>query len=127
MTQEEAVIRRYFDAFNRHDIEAVMACFHDPPAIVDAAGKRTEGRAAVLAIYEESFRRFPDGQCDLRTCAGNRGRAVAESRFTGTSARDGRQVEGFGAEVLELEGGRIREIRDYHRTRSHAEASTRAA
>ncbi len=127
MTPEEQLIQRYFRAFNRHDLEAVMECFHDSPALVDAAGRRTEGRDAVRAAYQESFRRFPDGRCDLRTCAGNEGRAVAESRFHGTSASDGHPVEGFGAEVVELVGGKIKEIRDYHRIRSKAETSTRAA
>ena len=27
MTPEEQLIQRYFDAFNRHDIDGVMACF----------------------------------------------------------------------------------------------------
>jgi hypothetical protein len=32
MTPEEQLIQRYFDAFNRHDIEGVVACFHDEVA-----------------------------------------------------------------------------------------------
>ncbi len=31
MTPEEQLIQQYFAAFNRHDIEGVMACFHDYP------------------------------------------------------------------------------------------------
>src|SRR5437868_4755307 len=27
MTPEEELIQRYFDAFNRHDLDGVMACF----------------------------------------------------------------------------------------------------
>ena len=47
MTPEEQLIQRYFDAFNRHDIEGVMACFHDDPVIVDAEGRRLAGRLAL--------------------------------------------------------------------------------
>ena len=34
MTPEERLIQHYFDAFNRHDIEGVMACFHDEAVLV---------------------------------------------------------------------------------------------
>lgn len=52
MTREEERIKRYFDAFNRHDIEAVMACYHDEPVLVAPNGKRCEGRAAVRKSYD---------------------------------------------------------------------------
>jgi ketosteroid isomerase-like protein len=39
MTREEELIKRYFDAFNRHDTEAVMACYHDEPVVVVPNGK----------------------------------------------------------------------------------------
>src|SRR5713101_2308435 len=99
MTPEEQLIQRYFEAFNRHDIEGVMACFHAHPVIVDTEGRRSEGRAAVRRSYETSFALFPDGRCDLRSCTGNEGRVVAA----------------LGAEVMEIGDGKIKEIRDYHR------------
>ena len=43
MTAEEALIQRYFDAFNRHDIDAVMACFDEHAVIVDLEGRRFKG------------------------------------------------------------------------------------
>jgi len=86
MTPEEHLIRRYFDAFNRHDIEGVMACFHDHPVIVDAEGRRFAGREEVRRSYETSFALFPDGRCDLRSRTGNDGRGMAESLF-GIGAR----------------------------------------
>ena len=30
-TREEDIIRRYFEAFNEHDFEGVIACFHPEP------------------------------------------------------------------------------------------------
>src|SRR5262249_60658931 len=89
MTPEEQLIRRYFQTFNRHNIEGVMDCFHEDPVLVGADGKRIEGRAEVRRCYEESFASFPDGRCQLRLCTGNDGHAVAESRFLGTRQRDG--------------------------------------
>jgi taurine dehydrogenase small subunit len=114
MTREEELIQRYFDAFNRHDIEDVMACFHDEPVLIGAAGERCTGRVEVRRSYEAEFAAFPDGRCDLRLCTGNSGRGVAESFFHGTHLQRGK-VEAIGAEVMEIVDGKIKEIRDYHR------------
>jgi ketosteroid isomerase-like protein len=118
MTREEELIQRYFDAFNQHDVEGVMACFHEHPVIIDPAGNRLEGRDMVRRHYEISFDRFPDGRCDLRLCTGNGGRGVAESLFRGTRAQYGNVVEALGAEVMEIADGKIKEIRDYHQSSS---------
>ncbi len=115
MTPEEQLIERYFDAFNRHDIEAVMACFHEHPALVSADGHRREGREEVRRQYETEFEVMPDGRCDLRMCTGNSGRGVAESLFHGTRVSDGKVIEAIGAELMEIAEGKIKEIRDYHR------------
>jgi ketosteroid isomerase-like protein len=113
MTPEEELIERYFDEFNRHDIEGVMGCFHEQPLLIGDEGRRCEGRDAVRRQYETEFAMFPDGRCDLRLYTGNSGRGVAESLFHGT--REGRLVEAIGAEVMEIVNGKIKEIRDYHR------------
>ncbi len=113
MTLEEQLIKRYFDAFNQHDIEGVMACFHDEAVLVGPNGKRLVGRAEVRRSYETEFALFPDANCELRMCTGNSGRGVAESYFTGTRAEQ-KRIEAIGAEVMEMVDGKIKEIRDYH-------------
>ena len=115
MTAEEELIQRYFDAFNSHDIEAVMTCFHDSPVMVDATGTRFEGRDEVRRHYETGFALMPDCRCDLRMLSGHSGYGVAESLFHGTRPRYGKVIEAIGAEVVEIVGGKIKEIRDYHR------------
>ena len=115
MTKEEELIQSYFDVFNRHDIDGVMARFHEQPLIVDTEGRRFEGREEVRRHYETSFALFPDGRCDLRTLTGNEGRGMAESLFHGTRPRDGKVIEALGAEVVEIADSKIKEIRDYHR------------
>lgn len=112
MTGEEELIRRYFDAFNRHDLEAVVACFHREAVLVSPNGKRLVGIAEVRRSYETEFALYPDAHCELRLCTGNSGAGVAESYFTGT--RDDRRIEAIGAEVIEIVDGTIKEIRDYH-------------
>ena len=115
MTFEEELIQRYFDAFNRHDLDAVMACFLDHPVITDAVGTRLEGRDEVQRYYETTFAAMPDCRCDLQMMTGNSGHGVAESIFYGTRSRFNKVIEAIGAEVIEFADGKIREIRDYHR------------
>jgi hypothetical protein len=113
MTSEEQLIQRYFDAFNRHDLEAVAACFHEEAVLVSPNGKRLVGIAEVRRSYDTEFAMFPDAHCELRVCTGNSGRGVAESFFSGTRSGYGR-IEAIGAEVMEIVDGKIKEIRDYH-------------
>ena len=68
-----------------------------------------------LMSYKTEFAIFADGRCDLRVCTGNSGRGVAESFFHGTNPQRGK-VEAIGAEVMEIEDGKIKEIRDYHQS-----------
>jgi ketosteroid isomerase-like protein len=116
MTPEEELIQRYFDAFNAHDIEGVMACFHPEPVIVDATGERSEGRETVRRNYAGEFALMPDCRCEMRTLTGNAGRGLAESFFHGTRQDQGKVIEAIGAEVIEIVDGKIKEIRDYHRS-----------
>ena len=113
MTPEEQLIQQYFDAFNRHDLDGVVACFHEEAVLVGPNGKRLVGLAEVRRSYETEFALFPDAHCDLRVCTGNDGCGVAESFFSGTHGRRGR-IEAIGAEVMEIVDGKIKEIRDHH-------------
>lgn len=111
-TTEEQLIEQYFDAFNRHNIDDVMACFH-PDAIVGDSDTRAEGHDAVRLHYERQFAAIHDE------------RGVAESLFHGTT-RDGRPIRALGAEVIEFADGKIREIRDYHRVIDESEVTSSA-
>jgi ketosteroid isomerase-like protein len=115
MTPEEELLSRYFDAFNRHDLEGVLECFHSEPLIIDNGGARYKGLDEVRRYYETSFALFPDARCDLRMLTGNGGHGVAESLFHGTRPRFGKVVEALGAEIAEIVDGKIKELRDYHR------------
>lgn len=113
-TTEEQLIERYFDAFNRHDIDAVMACFHEGALVGGVENGQARGYDAIRLRYEREFAAVPDGVCDLQTAVARDGRGVAESLFHGT-ARDGRPVKAVGAEIIEFADGKIKEIHDYHR------------
>jgi ketosteroid isomerase-like protein len=111
-TPEELLIERYFDAFNRHDLEGVLACFDADIVLVSPDGSRVVGIDAARQRYAEELTAMPDAHCELRRATGHDGHGVAESVFRATVG--GRPVEAVGAEVMELAGDVITEIRDYH-------------
>jgi uncharacterized protein (TIGR02246 family) len=115
MCKETTLIERYFDAFNRHDLEDVMACFADDALITGAHGKRIEGAAAMRAYYAAAFVTFPDAKCTIRTLVGDNGAGAVESLFTGIRADKDQPISMMGVEVLEFRGNKISELRDYHR------------
>jgi ketosteroid isomerase-like protein len=112
-TPEEQLIEDYVEAFNRHDVDSVVACFHDAAVLIDTQGQQVKGIENVRRRYEDDFALFPDGHCDLRTVTGHDGCGVAETLFHGTMLNGG-PVKAIGTEVMEFADGKIKEIRDYH-------------
>ena len=114
MSQETTLIQRYFDAFNRHDLEAVMACFDEAAVIVAPHGRRIEGAAAIRHYYASTFATFHDARCTIRTLVGADGTGAVESLFTGSRAGAPQPTRLMGVEVIECRRGKITELRDYH-------------
>ena len=112
---EEALLRKYVESFNDHDIEAVMNCFDADAVVIDHEGRRHEGRDAIRGFYEWQFRVIPDGRCELSHIVAQPGSGMAETRFSGTVARTGKTIEALGPEVVTFAGDKIKELRDYHR------------
>lgn len=105
------LLHEFGDAFNRHDLEALMAmmtedCVFDASAGRSVDGEHHRGQAAVRAAFAEVFAQFPDAQWrDPRhVVAGDRG--ISEWTFTGTRA-DGTRVEVRGCDVFTLRDGKI--------------------
>jgi steroid delta-isomerase-like uncharacterized protein len=104
-------LQAFAEAWNRHDIGALMSfmtddCVFEASAGPDACGTRCVGRASVRAGFAEVWATFPDAQWDnaRHFVHGNRG--VSEWTFTGTRA-DGTRVEVHGCDLFTFRGGRI--------------------
>src|SRR5690606_1981640 len=105
------VLQEFADAWNRHDIDALMSfmtedCFFDASAGPDVCGTRYAGREAVRVGFEEVWTTFPDahwGGARHFVC-GDRG--VSVWTFTGTR-QDGLRVEVAGCGVFTFRHGKI--------------------
>ena len=115
------VLEAFADAWNRHDLEALMSfmtddCVFEASAGPDVTGTRYVGREAVRAGFADVWRTFPDahwGQAH-HFVAGDRG--VSEWTFTGTRG-DGTRVEVNGCDLFIFRGGRIALKNSYRKNR----------
>ena len=105
------MLQAFAEAWNRHDIDALMSfmtddCVFEASAGPDACGKRSAGSVSVRAAFAEVWQTFPDAQWrDARHFVhGERG--VSEWTFTGTRS-DGTRVEVHGCDLFTFRGGRI--------------------
>jgi ketosteroid isomerase-like protein len=115
------LLQQFAEAFNRHDLDALMSMMTDAPVFEasagpDVNGERHQGRPAVRAAFEAVFKQFPDAQWrDARHfVSGNR--AVSEWTFTGTRS-DRTRVEVNGCDLFVLRDGKIAVKNSYRKNR----------
>lgn len=107
----EAFLQAFTDAWNRHDIEALMGfitddCVFEAAAGTEACGTRHVGRETVRAGFAQAWKTFPDAQwVDGRHfVCGDRG--VSEWTFVGTKT-DGTRVHANGCDLFTFRDGLI--------------------
>ena len=114
-------LQAFADAWNRHDIDALMSymtddCIFEASAGPDACGTRFEGRDAVRTAFADVWATFPDahwGDARHFVC-GDRG--VSEWVFTGTRG-DGTRVQVQGCDLFRFREGRIALKNSYRKNR----------
>jgi len=112
------LLERFADAWNRHDLDALMAmmtddCVFQASAGPDVVGQRSQGQAAVRAAYAAVFDAFHDAQWANARHFIAADRGVSEWTFTGTR-RDGICVEVTGCDLFTF-GDRKIAIKDSYR------------
>ena len=115
MVQQESVsvetLRAIVDAFNAHDLDAIMEFFADDcsldlPRGPELCGQRFMGKAAVREGLATRFKGLPDVNYsdDRHWLSGNMG--VSEWLLTGTTP-DGVRVQVRGCDHWEFRGGKV--------------------
>lgn len=115
------MLDRFADAWNRHDVDALMSmmtddCVFEASGGSQVDGQRSEGKEAVRVAYAAVFAAFPDAHwANARHfVAGNRG--VSEWTFAGTQ-KDGKRVEVTGCDLFTLRDGKIAIKNSYRKNR----------
>jgi steroid delta-isomerase-like uncharacterized protein len=106
-----ALLQEFLDAFNRHDLDAIMSFFADDcvfymPRGSGPRGNRFTGKEAVRAGLATRFAGIPDvhyGEDRHWACDSF---GVSEWTLTGTTT-SGTRVEVRGVDLLEFSDGRI--------------------
>jgi steroid delta-isomerase-like uncharacterized protein len=80
----QELVGRFYDAFNRNDMDAAEACF-DPDAVARDPGAGEKRGAKEWRAYGETFKQAaPDARLTLRSAIEGADRIAVEGTFSGT-------------------------------------------
>jgi len=106
-----ATLAAFSDAWNRHDVDALMSFMHDDCVFLtaagpDACGTRHQGREAVRKAFAGAWAAVPDAQWENARHAVNGDTGHSTWTFTGTAA-DGSRIEVDGIDLFTFKDGKI--------------------
>jgi len=118
----EDMLKIFLEAFNRHDLDAIMTfftddCSFDMPRGPNPFGQRFVGKSAVREGLASRFKGIPDvhygDDRHFVSVSGDRG--VSEWLLTGTIAATGERIEVRGCDLFEFatKEGKIRRKDSY--------------
>jgi len=125
------LVQRFAEAFNRRDVDGLLACFTADATYRDLFYGPHAGQAALRGMFERMFHEGRDYRWSMDAIVVDDRRAAAEWTFgyTATAAvprSEGRRVRFSGMSIFELSGGeleggelaggRIRAYREYANT-----------
>ena len=115
------------DAWNRHDVDALMSFMHDDcvfqtAAGPDACGTRHAGREAVRKAFAAAWATVPDAQWTNARHRVDGDFGLSEWTFTGTAA-DGTRIETDGVDLFTFKDGKILRKNVFRKTRPNLPAA----
>jgi steroid delta-isomerase-like uncharacterized protein len=113
-----SIVRDFEKAFNRQDVDGLLACFTPGGSYVDTFFGAHTGTAALRAMFERMFREGRDYAWVMDVVVESGTTAAAEWTFgyvvsEAIPRSAGRRVRFRGMSVFELEGGRVARYREY--------------
>ena len=116
-----AFLEAFADAWNRHDIDALMGFMAEDCAFhasfgSEPCGTRYVGSEEVRHGFSRAWRDFPDAQWRNARHFVTGDRGVSEWTFTGTRAADGQRVELDGCDIFTFSRGRIQLKNSWRKT-----------
>lgn len=113
-----SIVRDFEKAFNKQDVEGLIACFTPGGSYVDTFFGPHTGTAALRAMFERMFHEGRDYSWKMDMVVESREAAAAEWTFSYVASdavprSAGRRVTFRGASLFELEGGRVARYREY--------------
>jgi steroid delta-isomerase-like uncharacterized protein len=104
------LVERFAEAFNRGDVDGLLACFTEDATYRDLFYGPHAGHAALRGMFERMFREGRDYRWQMDTIVMDAHRAAAEWTFSYTATAavprsEGRHVRFSGMSVFDLDGG----------------------
>ena len=117
----EKFLQSFADAFNDHNVDAIMLhmtedCVFEASAGPDSNGEKFAGQDQVRKAFQDVFTNFPDAHWGYpkHFISGDRG--FSEWIFTGTKI-DGTRVEVTGCDLFTFRNGKILVKNSYRKSR----------
>ena len=116
-----SVVRGFATAFNRQDVDALLACFTERATYRDNFYGEHAGKDSLRSMFQRMFREGHDYLWSMDAVVESEAAATAEWTFSyvvsDTVPRSaGRKIRFNGMSIFELEAGRIARYREYFDT-----------
>lgn len=116
-----SVVREFEQAFNRQDVDALLACFTERATYRDNFYGDHAGKDSLRSMFQRMFREGHDYQWTMNVVVDSPGVCSSEWTFSyvvseAVPRSAGRKIRFTGMSVFELEGGRIVRYREYFDT-----------
>jgi steroid delta-isomerase-like uncharacterized protein len=112
------LVERFAEAFNRRDVDGLLACFTEDATYGDLFYGPHTGHAALRGMFERMFREGRDYRWQMNSVVMDAHRAAAEWTFSYTVTAavprsEGRSVRFSGMSMFDLKDGCIRAYREH--------------
>ena len=111
-----AFLEAFADAWNRHNIDAIMASMTEDCVFITSGGDRFEGRDAVREVFADVVSSFSDLTFKEPSHFADGARGLSEWIFCGTDVENGKRMEARGCDVFTFRDGLIAVKNTYMKT-----------